>query len=690
MNAETRQKFSTYLETGLLFIWGISLFLFPLFFTPLTTDGIVLPKQILLGGVVLLSLLLWGVKMLLDGQVRIRRTPFDIPVLLFGVALLLSSVFAIDKVNSLIATVPYLYLILGFFVINNTSRRENSLGFLLISLLSGGALAGLVSLANHYKVYLLPFSSTHSATFTPFGTYLDQALYLAVLFIIAATLSIPLLKKRQTTQGVLFAGLGGIILLGLLEAVYLLFTSQKPNLLPFEVGFQTAFAAISQDAGRVAQGFFFGSGFGNYVEVFTRFKPISFNANPLWYITFGTSSSFFLELLATTGIVGILSYIFLIVKLVSYKGSKTKNPAYIALLLLMTISFLMPFSYTIVTLLFLLLAVFTLVQVRHDNTRFFEVEFQFVTLKKGIFSFSTPSEGERSKNNITPLFAFVFLLAIVVFSGFYTTTFVMSDFTFQKALVSASNNSGTVAYRLETQAITTFPYRSGYYRIFSQTNIALANSLLLLNTRNGASPSAQSQQTAFTLIQQAIAAGKTATTLSPASSIEWQNLASVYRTLIGIGQNADNFAIAATQQAVALDPTNPQEYLTLGGLYYQLGQYDNAIRQFQIAANLKQDYANAYYNIAHSYLQKQDYQNALAALQVVKQLIGSDKTNGAKVQSEIDDLQAKAGNQNSGATPTKVVPTQTQQQLSLPAPQATIPPQKQQLPLVSPSPTPGK
>lgn len=687
MTPEQRQKITTYLDTAVLFLWGIFLLLFPLFFTPLTTEGITLPKQMLLGAVVLLSLLAWGARMLMEGQVKLRRTPFDLPVLLFGAALVLSGIFSPNRLNSLIAVLPVIFVVIGFFALNNTTRRENTVSFLVTSLLSGGALAGIVSIANHYKVYLLPFASTHSATFTPFGAYLDQAIYSGVLLLVAGALAIPLFKKKNTTQGAIFGVLGGVLLVGLLGSVYLLFTSQKPNLLPFEVGFQTAFAAISQDAGRVAQGFFFGNGFGNYADVFSRFKPTTFNANPLWYITFASSSSFVLELLATTGIIGLLAYIFLIIKLVAYKGRKTQNAGFLGLLFLMAVSFILPFSFTLIVLLFILLALFTVIQAQKDTNHFFEVELQFVALKKGIFSFTTPSEERRTKNNLTPLFAFIFLLAVVVLCGFYSTTFAISDITFQSALVAAGKNNGTGAYRLETQAITTFPYRSGYYRIFSQTNIALANSLLLLSAQNG-SPSAQTQQTAFTLIQQAITAGKTATTLSPASVVEWQNLASIYRTLVGVGQNADTFAVAATQQAVQLDPTNPQEYLTLGGLYYQLGQYDNAIRQFQIAANLKQDYANAYYNLGHAYEQKQDYQNALAAYQVVKQLVAADKTNVQKITEEITALQVKAGGQGTQTPPTGVKPSTTSQQpLSLPPTQTTIPPQKEQLPLVTPTPT---
>lgn len=690
MPSEKRQKISEYLDTALLFTWGIFFLLFPLFFLTITTDAVVIPKAILLGATILISLLIWGIRMLIDGQVKLTKTPFDLPVLLFGIAMLLSSVFSVDKANSFISVVPILYVVMSYFVITNLPKRPNTLSFLITSLLSGGALSSLIAVANHYKLYLLPFQATHVVTFTTFGNYLDQALYAASLLIIAGVLSIPLFKKQKTTQGAIFAGLGGVILLGLLASTYLLFTSQKPNLLPFEVGFQTAFAAISQDTGRVAQGFFFGSGYGNYGDVFSRFKPASFNTNPSWYLPFNTSSSLVLELLATTGIIGLLSYIFLIIKVIIYKGSKIHNSAYFAFLLLVAVSFVLPFSFITLSLVFFVLAIFSLIQSQKDHNNFFDVEFQFVALRKGIFSFVSTNEERRRKNNLTPLFALLVFLGIIATLGFYSTTYVYSDILFQKSLIAANNNSGTLTYNLELQAINTFSNRSAYYRIFSQTNIQLASSLLQL-TSNGSSPSAQAQSTGYALIQQAISAGKQATILSPNSVIEWQNLSSIYQALIGVGQNADSFALSTTQQALQLDPTNPQEYLTLGGLYYRLGQYDNAIAQFQSAANLKQDYPNAYYNLAHAYEQKNDLQNALASLQIVKQLVATDKQNSEKIDKEISDLQAKIGSQTPTSPQVNVNPSQTQQQLSLPKPQNALPQQKEEVPLTTPtaSPTPS-
>ena len=150
--------------------------------------------------------------------------------------------------------------------------------------------------------------------------------------------------------------------------------------LPFETGFQTSFAAISQDTGRVLQGFFLGSGFGTYITDFTRFKQPIFNQNPnLWALTFFRSSSLILELLATAGVLGVLFFIFLI-----YKIFKVR---YILILFLAPIiaSFLFPFSFSVLALFFILLGILSVLvgtSAKGESHGFYDVEIQLVALQK--------------------------------------------------------------------------------------------------------------------------------------------------------------------------------------------------------------------------------------------------------------------------------------------------------------------
>src|SRR3989344_4584782 len=667
---ESKTEIASYLENASLFLLGLLLLIFPFFLLTLTTDAFILPKQILLGAVVLIILVVFGIKSLSKGQVILRRTPFDLPILLFTLSLLTSSIFAVNRADALISFVPLLFSVLAFFAIVNTAKDKNSALLLITSLLTGAGIVSILSLLSFLKIYILPFAFTKSQTFSPLGSLLDQALYLLLVLPLAVYLALPLLSKRKSEDpsAVTHADLSGhekkgspvpftagtvIIIVGLLISAYLLFKTPSQNggflTLPFETGFQTSFAAISQDTGRVVQGFFLGSGYGTYVTDFTRFKQPVFNQNPnLWALTFFRSSSFILELLATTGILGALLFIVPIIA-----------------------SFLLPFSFSVLALFFILLGIVSSLRAnspKGESEGFFDVELQLVALKKGLIAFDTSLS--RGKKSVLPSIILTLILILVGLIGYFGGKYVISDTLFQESLIAASQNNGTLTYQKQARSISTFPYRDAYYRIFSQTNLALANSLAAQQPANS-SPSAQTQQTIFTLIQQSINAGRAAVTYAPQTMLNWQNLASIYRSLIGFGQNADNFSILASQQAITLDPNNPQEYVNLGGIYYQLGQWDNAIRQFQIAATLKPDLANAYYNLGHALQEKGNLNDAMAQYETVGRLVANDKPNFDKISKEIEDLRKRIAG---ASTETGPAPS-SEQPIGISSPQSQLPPQ---------------
>lgn len=700
MIAENKVKINELIDKASLALIGLLLLFFPLVFTSQTTDVFTLPKQVLLGSAALAVLLLFGLKNLLNNKVVIRRNPFDLPVFLFTLAVLLSSVFAVNKADSFITFVPFLFAIFAYFVIVNTAKTKTGVLFLLSALILGALTNSVLSILSFLKIYALPLAATHVQTFTTFGALIDQALYLAFILPLVAYLAYPFVMaytkgRRQSNEletanpksdFVKLAGFGLstiIILVGLLVTIYELVSLQRPLLLPLETGFQTAFAAISQDAGRVIQGFLFGSGVGNYGVVFSKFKQATFNMDAtLWSYTFFRSSTYILELLATTGILGLLSFLFLIYKIVK------ERPVFVPLILIIAAGFVLPFSFVIQALFFLLLALFVAVQGQEEQQqhRFFDVELQLVALKKGIFSLLPAEEESKVKQDglsrLLPGFIFVIVAAFVLGLGFLSGSYILSNIKFQNSLVAASQNNGQLTYSNQKEAIALFGFSEAYYRIFAQTNLSLANSLAS-STPQGSSPSATTTQTVYTLIQQAINSGRQATTIAPQNATDWQNLSSIYRSLIGFGQNADSFAILSAQQAVTLDPNNPQEYINLGGIYYQLSQWDKAEQQFQQAVTLKPDFPNAYYNLGHTLIQKGDLKGALAQFQTVKTLVASDPTNTAKITGEITDLQAKIGAQ-ANTNPTDNA-AKTQNPLNVNTSSPTLPAQNPPVKIPGPS-----
>ena len=337
MDEQTRLEVIEYIEKGSVAIIGLLFIIFPLVFTSATTDYFSIPKQAFLGFTVLALMLLFGIKTALQKRLIFRRTAFDLPVLILILAVFLSSVFSLDKATSFTGFVPFLFAALIYFVVTNNVKNQKSLFVVSSSFLIGAAISGLIAFLYFFKIYVFPYDFTKTNQFTTFGNSLDQAFYLFIALSLGTYFLTPFVNKfrkernfRESPRIVIFGITTLLILLGLSISIYELIFVQNPIVLPFTTGFQTAFAAISQDSGRILSGFLFGSGYGTYIYDFSRFKMASFNNNQaLWNMTFFRSSSFILELLATTGIAGVLAFLLLV-----YKILKTR-PFFIPLLLIL-------------------------------------------------------------------------------------------------------------------------------------------------------------------------------------------------------------------------------------------------------------------------------------------------------------------------------------------------------------------
>lgn len=717
-----KNEVTQYLENITLVLLCALFILFPIVFSQKTTDLFLIPKQILLAAVSLVSLLLLGGRMLSDKGIHLRKTPFDMPLLLLAGIFFISTLLSPNRYDALLAFTPLFFAVIIFFTTSNIARSATSLLLLTTSFIMGGVLSASLFLLSFYNQYILSIQSTYAKTiqlpFNTFGSLLDLSVYLALTLFPALYLSMPLLKikhingikPKQITS--LIATI--IIVFGLVITLYQL-VQKPPLLIPHTTGFQTAFAAISQDNQRILQGFLFGSGYGTYSTVFTRFKQAGINTfENLWAIqTISNSSSFALELLATTGVLGFFAFVFLMFRFFKtnrpLKTNSRKNPFFFSLCVVFLASLLLPFTLPLQAGMLFALSLFVAWQGQIDIKHYYDIALHFVTFKQTLIPISSypvtlsTNEGtfkptshynKREENQqatrFLPVSFFLFILILTGILGYYSIQFALSDITFQKSLTTAPTE-GLKIHNDQLKAITQFRWRDGYYRVFSQTNLALANSLAS-SIPQGETPKPEVQKMLLNFIQQSITAAKAASAVSPFTATNWQNLSGIYRNLIGFGKDAEQFSILANQQAIVLDPNNPQRYVNLGGIYYQLSQWENAQRQFQIAAQLKPDYANAYYNIGHVLEQKGDLKNALAYYQAVKQLIVKDPKSLEKIQEEIKKLQEKIdvlGEQTQQteilkpATVKNIKPETNQPPLSISTPSAKLPTQKTPVPIPS-------
>ncbi|MCX6761484.1 MAG: hypothetical protein NTY33_01365 [Candidatus Moranbacteria bacterium] len=150
-------------------IIGASLFMLvfgiPLFFTGLASQGIVFEKQIYFYFWLLLALISWSAKGVINEEMNIRRTPLDIPIMAFWLVYLISAFFSIDRWHSfwgafgdpsrgfmsMTAMIIAYYLIVSNF-------NEKRLKLLFTAFISSGAILSLWTLLLFFNVPFTGFS----------------------------------------------------------------------------------------------------------------------------------------------------------------------------------------------------------------------------------------------------------------------------------------------------------------------------------------------------------------------------------------------------------------------------------------------------------------------------------------------------------------------------------------------------
>jgi len=131
--------------------------------------------------------------------------------------------------------------------------------------------------------------------------------------------------------------------------------------------------------------------------------------------------------------------------------------------------------------------------------------------------------------------------------------------------------------------------------------------------------------------------------LNPQNANNWTNLALIYRQLINFAEGAENWALASYQQAIALDPFDPQLRISLGGIYFSLANWDEAVNQFQLAVQIKPDFANGHYNLSAAYREKGDFEKAVNAMESALSLVPADSADYQKASEELEALKKKLG-----------------------------------------------
>lgn len=659
----------------------VTVFLTPLMVLSTFPNPLSAPKLIVLSFGIGLALFIKAIRIVLKGSLEFSVGKFDIPVIIFLVAYLASSILVTpNKMEAFfipgITTAVIVSTLLYFLV---SGLKENGQKTLSTVVFLSGVTLSIISLLSFSKAFeyipQLP-AFMKDPLFNTLGGQLPSAIFLITVL----PLGIELLISQKDVAKKAFISLAAVLLiLGFGMSIYNLLPGKpaEPKLLDFNTSWSVTIDTIKASP-------LLGAGPGNYLTAFNQFRPLSYNQTDNWNLRFTSSSNFYLTVFTETGFLGALALILIILEV--YKRSRKifgknkftnktfeENVALISLVILLISFVFFSAVQSHIVLLFVLLALIS------QGKR---IKLNLSAQATDEMNMSLSSLATRLPALLVSVPVIVALIVFAIFSG----RVLKAEATYKKGLDALIQNDGATTYELLRQAININPYVDRYHASYSQINLALANSIALNEDITD-----QDRETIAQLIQQAIREAKATVTLNPQRAGNWEVLARTYQAIAPFAQGADQFTIETFNQAVALDPINPDLRISLGGTFYALGNYDNAIDTFKLAVLAKPDHANAHYNLSFAYREKGEIEKAISEMTIVLSLADKNSNDYELAKTELENLEARRPITETEGTENLTPPQEAEEPIIQPPldlPEDAEPPVVPETPTNSPSPTP--
>ncbi len=588
-------------ETVLIYL---GVLLIPVLVAPIFLDTNSLPKLVLLISIVILFLIIFSLNALIRGKLKLRLSRLDIFVLLVGIIYLFAAILKTPNKMEAFFVPGTAIVILGcclFYFLVNQVKENNKSAIYLSLFLSGGLLSIMTALR-----FLGLFSKIDFLASPP--DYLTTLIFLLPLLALGISL---LVSQKELADKLLLSIPFVLVIFGIGIALINIIPNKGAALIaPLDASKSIAFDTLKQS-------FFLGAGPANYISAYNLFRPITTNTNDLWMVRFTGATNFYLTVLTESGILGLGS----IITLFAFAGQRIRKErpgnileagAIISLIMLMVLLAIFPASISIIFLLFVLLALSSKTNEKHIQI--------------------------RGNNYLTVTCVAILILAIALIVK--SLPILSAESKFKDTYMAVATNDGKSAYELVQSAINLNPYVDRYHASLAQISFALAASISQNKNLTDTQKSAISA-----LVNQAVKEGQSTVSLNPGRSGNWEILAKIYQNIIPYATNASDYAIESFNQAITYDPLNPNLRIGLGGIYYASKKYDDAINIFQLAATVKPDLANAYYNLALSYEGKGDTKSAIAAINTVLSLVDKSSNDYKVAQAELDSLQKKSASE---------------------------------------------
>lgn len=661
----------------ILFSFFMIFFGLPIFFTGLSFQGVVFEKQIYFYFWVLVALVSWVAKGVMIGEMKIRRTSLDIPIIIFVLVYLISAFFSVDKWHSfwgffgdpsrgflsILSMVAVYYLILSNF-------NSRILKWSLIGLISSSFAVSIFSLLVFFGVKIVPDSLSTFVPLSLIGTVTGLRVFLGAMIPLLMMVSFKMIDGKSRIN--VFLGYLMLIFVPInLLIVSMLFEKTVSIIILFGVGFLLLYilshvvrpkenlawipmiafvlvmivlmsgpnklskintpVEIAPDMrvsweivkGGLKENAVFGSGPATYGFDFSKYKPQSFNENMFYGIRFYQATGLFFESFSAVGILGLATFlavivVFLNITIYLISRDKEKNKLYsLGLLSSVIILVLSGLLFRVEGTIIILAAILGSITVA---TIFWESGLEDKYMKLSL--------------KASPKFALTLAFIFIIVSAGVATLFVyigkayLADIYAGKAIREKKvTEAGSVSNL--NRAIALNSKEGRYYSRVGQEYMVLAN-------EEAAKPEGEMDANKISsFVSGAVAYAKEGAVKMPNDALAVSVIAQIYESLSMQVDTTLELAFKSYEDLLILEPHNPVAYLKLGqikivpALKEQDANKKNAIvkeakEYFEKAVKEKTNFAEGYYYLAvtqNTLDQKDESINSLV------KAVNSDKNN---------------------------------------------------------------
>ena len=329
----------------------------------------------------------------------------------------------------------------------------------------------------------------------------------------------------------------------------------------------------------------FGSGVETFAYSYYLDRPVAHNLVSEWDFLYNKAHNELLNLLANTGLFGLLSYLALL-GAAFYFGRK--SVAILAGLLAMFVANFFGFSTVMSNL--LLFGFFAIIVLQKNDQQ-----------TKNIVK-NTDLKKIDSKENIDSKEYYIYSIIVFISIFFLAKVYAIwqADYLFTKGQNAFTQGNYQVGLPLIQEAINKSPKEAFFYDEladnYAQLSIAYAN---------------EKQSTASSqLAQSAIESNRRAIELNEAHLNFYKSQARLYIRLGQLDQRLYSYAKQALEKAISLSPTDAKLYYNLALVLEIMGSSDEALEKMEYAVQIKSNYLQARGELARMYFSKSELESA--------------------------------------------------------------------------------